>query len=56
MRGWLDTGCRSSLDMSIPSPDGGELPLREEYTYLQGQMLDLQHLTQDQDSELIHLR
>lgn len=49
--------CRGSLDVSIPSPsDPGELPLREEVTYLQGQMLELQHLSQDQDAELDRLR
>ena len=48
---------RSAAELSIPSPtEAGELPLREEIGYLQGQLLELQHLSQDQDAELDRLR
>ena len=36
--------------------EAGEVPLREEVSYLQGQLLELQHLSQDQDAELDRLR
>ena len=47
--------CRGLDSATQHSTENGD-PLSEEVAYLQNQLLDLQHLTQDQDSELDKLR
>ena len=47
--------CRGLESATQHSAENGD-QLSEEVAYLQNQLLDLQHLTQDQDSELDKLR